>query len=55
MNIISQIWGGIMFDHVMIGSPYWMGAIILGFAALLLTREPGVFPAAVIRGSFQEE
>ena len=44
MNIISPIWGGIMFDQVMIGAPYWMGAGILLLTALLLLRQPGVTP-----------
>lgn len=49
MNIISPIWGGIMFDRVMIGAPYWMGAVILLMAVLLLIRQPGVTPAFVMR------
>jgi DHA1 family tetracycline resistance protein-like MFS transporter len=56
MNIISPIWGGIMFDQVMIGAPYWMGAGILLLTALLLLRQPGVTPAVVVRQeSFQED
>ena len=38
MNIIGPIWGGLMYDQVMVGSPFWMGAILLVLAALVLTR-----------------
>ena len=38
MNIFGPIWGGLMYDHVMVGSPFWMGAILLVFAAYMLTR-----------------
>jgi len=55
MNIIAPIWGGIMFDRVMIGAPYWMGAAFLLLAALLLFRQPGVALAATIQVSFQED
>ena len=47
MNIISPIWGGIMFDQVMVGSPYWMGAVILLMAALTLVRQAGATPVAM--------
>ena len=49
MNIISPIWGGIMFDRVVVGAPYWMGAGILLLAALLLTRQNGVTPAVMAK------
>ncbi len=38
MTIFSPIWAGIMFDQVSIGSPIWMGAVILILAAILLSR-----------------
>ena len=44
MNIIGPIWGGLMFDKVMVGAPYWMGAVILLLAAGLLFRQPGATP-----------
>jgi MFS transporter, DHA1 family, tetracycline resistance protein len=37
MNIAGPLWSGVVFDHVMPGSAYWMGAIILILAALMLT------------------
>jgi len=55
MNIISPIWGGIMFDQVMVGSPYWMGAVILLMAALTLVRQPGATPVAMALDSTQKE
>ncbi len=38
MNIFGPIWAGVVFDRVMVGAPYWMGAAIIGLAALLLWR-----------------
>jgi MFS transporter, DHA1 family, tetracycline resistance protein len=38
MNIFGPLWAGAMYDHVMAGAPYWMGAIILVVAGLMLTR-----------------
>jgi len=38
MNIFGPIWAGVVFDRVMVGAPYWMGAGIIGLAALLLWR-----------------
>ncbi len=38
MNIFGPLWAGAMYDHVMVGAPYWMGAIILAAAGLMLTR-----------------
>jgi len=49
MNIISPIWAGIMFDRVMVGAPYWMGAGILLLAALLLTRQPGITSPVMVK------
>lgn len=44
MNIISPVWAGVMFDRVMVGSPYWMGAAMLLFTAWLLFRQPAKVP-----------
>jgi multidrug resistance protein len=38
MNILGPLWAGTVYDNVMRGSPYWMGAGILALAALLLLR-----------------
>lgn len=38
MNVFGPLWGGAVFDHVMVGAPYWMGAIILAFAGLMLMK-----------------
>ncbi len=38
MNIFGPLWAGVMYDHVMVGAPYWMGAIILVLAGVMLTR-----------------
>ena len=55
MNIFSPIWAGIMFDRVMVGAPYWMGAAILLLTAILLLRQPGASPVTAIKQeTFQE-
>jgi len=38
MNIFGPLWAGAMYDHVMVGAPYWMGAIILALAGVMLLR-----------------
>ncbi|MGB8213604.1 MAG: MFS transporter [Anaerolineales bacterium] len=47
MNIFGPLWAGAMYDHVMVGAPYWMGAILLVLAGLMLLRPTSkVQPAA---------
>lgn len=41
MNIFGPLWAGAVFDHVMVGAPYWMGAILLVLAGLMLLRPAG--------------
>jgi DHA1 family tetracycline resistance protein-like MFS transporter len=38
MNIFGPAWGGAVYDKVMPGAPYWMGAIVFVAAALMLVR-----------------
>lgn len=38
MNIFGPLWAGFVYDNVMMGSPYWMGAIIFVVAAFMLFR-----------------
>jgi DHA1 family tetracycline resistance protein-like MFS transporter len=38
MNIIGPLWAGTIYDHLMPGAPYWMGAIIFLLAAGLLFK-----------------
>jgi DHA1 family tetracycline resistance protein-like MFS transporter len=38
MNIFGPLWAGAVYDHVVIGAPFWMGAIILILAGLMLFR-----------------
>jgi DHA1 family tetracycline resistance protein-like MFS transporter len=47
MNIFGPLWAGAVFDHIMIGAPYWMGAIVLALAGVMLARprlQPKVMP-----------
>ncbi len=42
MNVLGPLWGGFIYDHVMAGSPYWMGAVVFLLAAFFLRRfKPG--------------
>jgi MFS family permease len=36
MNIAGPLWAGTVYDGVMPGAPYWMGAFVLVAAALML-------------------
>jgi predicted MFS family arabinose efflux permease len=36
MNIAGPLWAGVVYDKVMPGAPYWMGAFIFMAAALML-------------------
>jgi DHA1 family tetracycline resistance protein-like MFS transporter len=38
MAMLGPLWAGVVYDHVMPGAPYWMGAIILVVAMLVLAR-----------------
>lgn len=38
MNIIGPLWAGLVYDHVMVGAPYWMGAAIFVLAAAMLLK-----------------
>ena len=38
MNILGPLWAGAVYDGVMVGSPYWMGAMIFVAAGLMLVR-----------------
>jgi MFS transporter, DHA1 family, tetracycline resistance protein len=38
MNIFGPLSAGLAYDHVMTGSPYWMGALLLAFSAFMLMR-----------------
>jgi MFS transporter, DHA1 family, tetracycline resistance protein len=38
MNIFGPLWAGTVYDNVMVGAPYWMGAIILALAGVMLLR-----------------
>lgn len=43
-NIFGPLWAGLVYDHVMPGAPYWMGAIIFATAAVLLMRPTAPVP-----------
>lgn len=38
MNIFGPLWAGFVYDRVMMGSPYWMGAILFVITAIMLFR-----------------
>jgi len=38
MSILGPLWAGVVYDRVMVGAPYWMGAVVYVLAALALVR-----------------
>jgi MFS transporter, DHA1 family, tetracycline resistance protein len=38
MNVFGPLWAGLVYDHVMPGSPFWMGALILAAAGIMLAQ-----------------
>ncbi len=38
MAALGPLWAGVVYDSVMPGAPYWMGAILLGIACLLIAQ-----------------
>ena len=55
MNIFGPLWAGFIYDEVMMGSPYWMGAVIYIVAALILFRTaPRPEPAALAKATVAE-
>ena len=44
MNIAGPLWAGVVYDGVMPGAPYWMGAVVYVAAALMLVRVKNVAP-----------
>jgi multidrug resistance protein len=48
-NIFGPLWAGLVYDHVMLGAPYWMGALILLVAAWLFTRTTSQTPPSYSR------
>jgi predicted MFS family arabinose efflux permease len=45
-NIFGPLWAGIVYDRVVVGAPYIMGAAIMLAAAWLLSRSRSASPAA---------
>ncbi len=44
MNIAGPLWAGVVYDSVMPGAPYWMGAVVYVVAAFMLVRVRNVAP-----------
>jgi DHA1 family tetracycline resistance protein-like MFS transporter len=40
MTILSPLSAGVAYDRIMVGAPYWMGAVPFVLAAFLLMRSP---------------
>jgi MFS family permease len=38
MSILGPLWAGAVYDLIMLGAPYWMGAVVFVLAGLMLTR-----------------
>jgi multidrug resistance protein len=55
MNIFGPLWAGFVYDEVVRGSPYWMGAAIYLVAALILFRTaPRPQPASQVNKTVTE-
>jgi DHA1 family tetracycline resistance protein-like MFS transporter len=39
MSILGPLWAGVIYDQIMLGAPYWMGAVVFVFAGLILSRQ----------------
>ena len=50
MNIAGPLWAGAVYDGVMAGAPFWMGAGVFVLAGLMLFRQPQGRPVAVEQG-----
>jgi multidrug resistance protein len=46
MAMLGPLWAGVVYDQIMPSAPYWMGAIILGIACLILVQVRSM-PASV--------
>ncbi len=46
MAALGPLWAGVMYDRVAIGAPYWMGAIIMLVAGVILIRVKVARPAS---------
>lgn len=53
MGILGPLWAGVIYEHVAIGSPYWLGAIVFLLAAALLLRQ-GKQPQVMLKGFDQQ-
>ena len=56
MNVFGPLYAGLVYDHVMRGAPFWIGAIILVFSAFMLwrnipARESGTITISIPPGS----
>jgi predicted MFS family arabinose efflux permease len=47
MNIAGPLWAGAVYDGVMPGAPFWMGAVVFTLAALMLLRTTDMPPVSV--------
>jgi len=47
---LGPLWAGAVYDYVMPGAPYWMGAILLGVACLFMAQVKNKAPQAYRAG-----
>lgn len=47
MNVAGPLYAGVVYDHVMPGAPFWMGALVLALAAWKLSRS-SIAPAPAL-------
>jgi DHA1 family tetracycline resistance protein-like MFS transporter len=51
-NIFGPLWAGIVYDQVMHGAPYWMGALILLVSAWTFSRAKPRPPISIVQSSY---
>lgn len=55
MNIFGPLWAGAVYDGIMPGAPYWMGAVILIAAGLMLMRSKTATPVMALQPETEEK
>ena len=51
-NIFGPLWAGIVYDQVMLGAPYWMGALILLVSAWTFSRAKPRPQITIVQSSY---
>jgi MFS transporter, DHA1 family, tetracycline resistance protein len=47
MTIFGPLWAGATYDYVAPGAPFWIGAVLLVLASVVMARMKAVMPVSV--------